>query len=108
MTIKVYKKNTHWYYTYHCKEYDLGSLTYLDFLETLLDSKILYFILKDTWRDGFVGKIEYYIPDGYHFLDPHPLTKLIPFKRLEDMYPLIKLPIKTNKNFYLNYKTCIK
>lgn len=108
MTIKVYKKKTHWYYTYHCEEYDLGKLTYLDFFETLLDSKVLYFVLKDTWRDGFVGKIEHYFTGDNHFLDPYPFTTLIPFKPGEDMYPSIKLPVKTNKGFYFNYKSCIK
>lgn len=108
MTIKVYKKRTHWYYTYHCVEYDLGRLKYLDFFETLLDSKIIYFVLKDTWRGGFVGKLETYYLDNCHFLDPFPFNKIIPFERGNEMYPTIKLPVKINKPFYLSYKSCIK
>lgn len=107
MTIKVYKKNTHWYYRYHCEEYDLGRLTYLDFFETLVDSKILYFVLKNTPQGGFVGKIEHHLL-GDNFLDPWPFTKLIPFKLLEDRYPPIKLPMKIDRSLYFNYKSCIK
>ena len=105
MTIKVYKKRTHWYYTYHCIEYDLGALEYLNFFEMLFNSKILYFGLMNTWRHGFVGSL--YIIGNTHYLNPYPLKNFIKFKKHE-ICPVIIIPIKINTTIYLTFKSCVK
>lgn len=42
MTIKVYKKRTIWYFQYHCEEYQLGYLDFLDALEKAFDKKVFH------------------------------------------------------------------
>ena len=46
MTVKVYKKRTRWYYQFHNVEYQLDNSRFINILEKLFDSNVLYFKLK--------------------------------------------------------------
>lgn len=110
MTIKVYKKRTHWYYKYHCKEYDLGKLEFLNFLEYILESKNIYFTVSEmTYSTYDLARIYKTWRDTRFYLDP---LNLIPFiKKWSkdpdlDLYPLVIIPV--SYELAIQYKTCIK
>ena len=107
MTIKVYKKRTHWYYTYHCTEYDLGKIAHLDFLEFLLESKIFYFQISIN-EHTFVGRIVYNIWSHDYYINGYPISGLMLFENAMDLYPGVKLPVDPKRTLYVNYKSCIK
>ncbi len=87
MTVKVYKKRTHWYYKYHCEEIDLGTFIALDTLESLLNKKVFYFKITDHPIKDVVGIIKYFSLTCKWYLDTE-LVRIFP----EIDYPNINLP----------------
>jgi len=76
MTIKIYKKRTHWYFKYHCNEYKIGVVKTLDYISELLEQKIIYFKLDNKYdRENHIGTI---VPDvkKYILFDPWPIGRL--------------------------------
>jgi len=110
MTIKVYKKRTHWYYKYHCKEYDLGKLEFLNFLEYILESKKIYFTVGEITYSTYDFVRIYKRWRGLEFyLDPLNLTPFIKEwskDRYIDLYPSVIIPVP--HELAIQYKTCIK
>ena len=73
MTIKVYKKRTHWYFKYHCNEYEIGPVKILDYISELLEQKTIYFKLDNKYDgENHIGTI---VPDvrRYILFDSWPI-----------------------------------
>ena len=110
MTIKVYKKRTHWYYKYHCREYDLGKLDFLNFLEYILESKKIYFTVCElSYIKDDIARIFKKWCSSQFYLDPLYLESLIRewTKNPDiDLYPFVTIPVSYDLS--IQYKTCIK
>lgn len=110
MTIKVYKKRTHWYYKYHCNEYDLGKLEFLNFLEYILESKKIYFTVREIkYRSYDLARIYKTWHDSGFYLDSLKLTSFVKEWSKDpylDLYPPVIIPV--SYELAIQYKTCIK
>ena len=110
MTIKVYKKRTHWYYKYHCREYDLGKLEFLNFLEYILESKKIYFTVSEfNFIGNDIARICKKWCSSEFYLDPMHLASIV-YEWTKDpnfvLYPLVIIPVPYELS--IQYKTCIK
>ena len=86
MTIKIYKKRVKWYFTYHCKEYELGRSQYFDNLSKLLDQNVIYFKLDNKYDSE------------------NSMGTLVPNDRMSivfEFWPFIFLSSETYSKFYL-------